>query len=79
MQDLRQLEELTRRLGPDAAQSERWIHQVVAYADDYLDGIAGAPTYAAGAGRRLHDSPIGEAIVGHASVTYLEAARTARM
>jgi hypothetical protein len=62
MQELGRLEKSARLLEPDPAQQERLISRVIAYANDYLDGIASAPVYAMnpGNGRGLYDFPITE-------------------
>jgi aromatic-L-amino-acid decarboxylase len=62
MHHIRQLEETARLLEPDAVQRTWLLDQVIAYADDYLEGIPTAPALITRAdkGRALYDSPIGE-------------------
>ena len=62
MQNIRQLEKTARLLDPSPAQRERLIQHVIAYANDYLDGISDAATYEVPAdnGRALYESPIAE-------------------
>jgi glutamate/tyrosine decarboxylase-like PLP-dependent enzyme len=60
MQEIRRLEEIARRLDPDAAQREQLTKHVIAYADKYLASIANTPTFSAGSGQKLLDAPLGE-------------------
>lgn len=62
MTKLRQLEEISRLLDPDAAQRQALLNQVIAYADQYLANLAAAPVYTAQPdnGRALYDSPFTE-------------------
>ncbi len=59
---IRQLEQTARRLELDAAQRERILSQVIAYADHYLEAIPDMPARMsrADSGRALYDSPITE-------------------
>ena len=59
--EIRQLESAARLLEPDSAQREHLLKQVVAYSQEYLEGIGDAPAnYAFADGRGLYDSPIAE-------------------
>jgi aromatic-L-amino-acid decarboxylase len=62
MQELRELERTARLLEPDAEQRQRLIGSVIAYANQFLDGIPDAPAYSPrnGDGRGLYDAPIAE-------------------
>jgi glutamate/tyrosine decarboxylase-like PLP-dependent enzyme len=59
--EIKQLESAARLLEPDLDQREHLLKQVVAYSQEYLEGIGDAPAnYAFADGRGLHDSPIAE-------------------
>ena len=59
--EIRLLESAARLLEPDSAQREHLLKQVVAYSQEYLEGIGDAPAnYAFADGRGLYDSPITE-------------------
>jgi len=60
--EIKQLETTARLLEPGASRRERLLSHVMAYANDYLEGIADAPAYTipANNGRALYDSPITE-------------------
>lgn len=66
MQQLGQLENIARRLDPDAARREQLTQHVIAYANDFLDGIPDAPAHSTrpNNGRGLYDSPIAEQGIG---------------
>lgn len=66
MQRLEQLENIARLLDPDAVSREQLTQHVIAYANDFLDGIPHAPAYWAhpANGRGLYDSPIAEQGIG---------------
>jgi len=63
MREIRQLEEVARLLDPNATQRQLLLEHVIAYADNFLEQVAGAPVYAARPdnGRTIYDSPITEA------------------
>jgi aromatic-L-amino-acid decarboxylase len=62
MEKIGQLEEAARSLEPDSVQREQLISRVIAYANDYLNGIASTPVYTVTPdnGRELYASPITE-------------------
>jgi len=66
MREIEQLEKTARLLEPDAAQRRRLLDQVIAYADEYLEGISDTPVriMQADNGRPLYESPITEEGIG---------------
>jgi len=66
VRDIRQLEKTARLLEPDAAQRQRLLSQVVAYAEAYLQGVPDDPVRIVRAdnGRALYESPISEEGIG---------------
>ena len=58
---IHELAYIARQLEPDQAQRQRLLDQVVAYSQEYLNGIASSPAnFPNQDGRGLYDSPISE-------------------
>jgi len=58
---IKQLESTARLLEPDFAQREALLEQVIAYSQDYLEGISSSPAnYPFADVRGLYESPIAE-------------------
>ena len=64
--EIERLEKTAHLLEPDAAQRRQLLKRVIAYAEEYLDGIPDMPAriLRADNGRSLYDSPITEKGVG---------------
>ncbi len=69
--ELRRLQAESSVLEPNAAQREQLLEQVIAYSQDYLEGLDEEPAHGKSDGRDIFESPIAEEGIGIAEALAL--------